>query len=811
MNFNKLILKLAQSQVENPSKYLIASLFVTIIAAIITSGLKFDSSYEALLPQNSKELKNTDNVRNKTGGTRQLVIAISGKNKQQRIAFGKKIKKQLESLKNIRFVDLSFPVDFFKTRGLWLLDINTLNRLVPAVKNALDIAKAQANPLALHLDEAEEKKELKEAWDRVDKIISSEKKNIPFKQYMVSKDGRYTFLLAVPTIKFSDMAAGHKLLTRIKSIVQKANPQKEGLTVKYAGALEVLQEQQQVTKRDLRNASILAMQYGIFIVAGFTRKATAPFLIGTGLLAGITWTLAAATLLIGHVNIITGFLVAVLIGLGIDFGIHLFIRYQQESQQKGASIESAVTAFVTGTASPAITSALTTAGVFFSFTFADFRGFSEFGLIAGIGIMLTLVSSFLIMPPLLLIVYRKMDTRQKTFKKTTAVKQHMPLPYAVSVVTVMLLLAAWGAASIFSIPFKNNFRKLRGHSDATAFFDYVDKNLGAGFNPAVFLANSIKDADKISAILREEISKDKNSNKIAKLSKTIGAGDLLPRNSAAHKKKIDELKKMLLNPSLDKAAQKRGEQAEKLKTARKMVQAEPWTFNEIPTVFKRRFTTIDKKNPQYIIYAWPQGQNDADYKAAAWKNRLNEISEKLSSDGIEHQMADETLIVAWIYEMIKKDGIPLLSLAAIIVIIFLAIDFKRPKDVLLLIFSLTVGMLTFVGIAHLLSMEINMFNMIVLPSIIGIGIDNAVHIFHRYKEEGKGSIMFVVKNTGAAALLASLTTAVGFGSSLISHNVGLKTMGSLAIVGIGSTFAAAVIFFPALLTILERITNNRQP
>jgi predicted RND superfamily exporter protein len=120
-------------------------------------------------------------------------------------------------------------------------------------------------------------------------------------------------------------------------------------------------------------------------------------------------------------------------------------------------------------------------------------------------------------------------------------------------------------------------------------------------------------------------------------------------------------------------------------------------------------------------------------------------------------------------------------------------------------------MLTFVGIAHLLSMEINMFNMIVLPSIIGIGIDNAVHIFHRYKEEGKGSIMFVVKNTGAAALLASLTTAVGFGSSLISHNVGLKTMGSLAIVGIGSTFAAAVIFFPALLTILERITNNRQP
>jgi len=99
---------------------------------------------------------------------------------------------------------------------------------------------------------------------------------------------------------------------------------------------------------------------------------------------------------------------------------------------------------------------------------------------------------------------------------------------------------------------------------------------------------------------------------------------------------------------------------------------------------------------------------------------------------------------------------------------------------------------------------VNTFNLIVLPSLIGIGVDNAVHIWHRYREEGPGSLELVLRRTGAAAALASVTTAVGFGSSLLSHHVGLRTMGWLAILGIACTFVSATLFFPALLSLLER-------
>jgi hypothetical protein len=100
-------------------------------------------------------------------------------------------------------------------------------------------------------------------------------------------------------------------------------------------------------------------------------------------------------------------------------------------------------------------------------------------------------------------------------------------------------------------------------------------------------------------------------------------------------------------------------------------------------------------------------------------------------------------------------------------------------------------------------MEINMFNMIVLPSVIGIGVDNAVHIYHRYTEEGWGSLKKVIRTTGVAAFLASATTAIGFGAGLISHNVGLQTLGAMAIVGITSAFLASTLFFPCFLTLFE--------
>ncbi len=796
--------KLGRSQVEHPWRFLIAAFVITAIAGVLAAGLEFDSSYEALLPEGAPEVENLNQIRKKIGGTSQIIVAIYGKDPAARIAFGRRLAEKLRNIKEITSISFEFEMDFFKDRGLWLMDVNILHELILAVEKAADITKWQNSLMNLQLDEAAEKEELEAAWKRVDDIVTKSRSDLPFDNVLTSKDDKYSFMLVKPSIKHSDIQAGHDLLEAIHADAESLNPKTSGVVVRTAGEFATIQEQHKTMRTDFKNGSIIALVFGMLIVVTFTRKLAAPFVIGTSLIAGVVWAFAIVRLLIGHVNIITGFLVAVLIGLGIDFGIHLFVRYQQELKTEGKNPSSAIIKAVSGTLAPALISALTTAGVFFSFTIADFRGFSEFGLIAGIGVMLTLLSSFLILPPLLAVTQTGKELRPVVSPINSAPRT-IGKQIAVTISILVGIGATFGMANIGNIPFRNNFKLLRGDSEATKFLDYVDENLGISINPAVFLSGSAKDAIAIEAIVREQKEAARPGENPSRIGRHFSIGDLLPKNSGKHRSYIQKLRKILENTKLDRVEKKGGERAEKLTQARKMVKTAPWTLNEVPESLRRRLLTQDGK--EHLVFVWPNERNDTDYQIIAWEEELELLSEKLDRKQISHSKADERLLIAWIDRLIKKDGLPLLGMAAIVVLLILALDLRSFKQTLLVAFPLAMGMGIFAGVVHIFKLELNMFNLIVVPTLIGIGIDNAVHIFYRYKEEGPGSVLTVLRTTGMAVLLASLTTGVGFGSALVSHHLGLRSMGTLAIIGISSTFLASTIFFPCLLSLLERRKN----
>ncbi len=801
--------RLGRLQVAHPWRFLITAAIITAVSGVLASGLEFDSSYEALLPEEAPQIKNSDNIRERTGGTRQVVVAISGEDEQKRIDFGTKLAERLAGLDNIRATDLKFPVDFFKERGLWLMNAATLKELVPALEEAVKIAKWQANPMHLHLEEEEEKAELEAAWKKVDKIVNKKKNKLPFEEILTSKDGKYTFLLVVPSIKFADMKAGRAVLAAIWREIDTLNPSAHGVEVRSAGNLDMMQEQHRTISRDLKNASLLALVLGVLIVAAFTRRPSAPLFIGVPLIIGVTWTFALARLIVGHVNIVTGFLVAVLIGLGIDFGVHIFIRFQQERRdtKHASDRKEAVIRAIVGTLPPALTSALTTAGTFFSFVIADFRGFSEFGLIAGLGVIMTLAASFVILPSLLVVTGRRQSSRPLPALTSRRGLSIVPQRLAMAIVIAAVTFAAFGLWHAGEIPFRNNFRLLRGTSPATEFLDYVDENVGIGFNPTVILTRNVDHAAAVAALARQQKT-DGLSGDPSRIGKVFSIADLLPQDSKEVRRQIEKLRGILDDPKLDRAEKKGGERGEQLALARRMSRAEPWGIDELPEVFRRRLTTKD--GSEFIVFVWPKERNDADYQAAAWEDELNILSKKMDAAEIVHSMADETLILAWIYRLILADGPPLLAVAAAVVLIFLMLDFRSLKRTALVAFPLSIGMLSFIGTMYALGMELNMFNIIVVPSIIGIGIDNVVHIYHRYRDRGLGSIIFVLRTTGTAALLASLTTGIGFGSSVISHHLGLKSLGILAVLGIASTFIAAAFFFPCLLTLLEKRNEDHR-
>jgi predicted RND superfamily exporter protein len=141
----------------------------------------------------------------------------------------------------------------------------------------------------------------------------------------------------------------------------------------------------------------------------------------------------------------------------------------------------------------------------------------------------------------------------------------------------------------------------------------------------------------------------------------------------------------------------------------------------------------------------------------------------------------------------------LLALGAIIVL--LAIDFRSVIDVALALTPLPLGLIWMLEIMALIGVSFNLANFFAVPMLIGLSVDSAVHILHRYHESGDRLNM---GHTRRAVILTALTTIIGFGALIIAHHRGLRSLGLVMAIGSTSCMLASVIVLPALLAWRER-------
>jgi predicted RND superfamily exporter protein len=144
----------------------------------------------------------------------------------------------------------------------------------------------------------------------------------------------------------------------------------------------------------------------------------------------------------------------------------------------------------------------------------------------------------------------------------------------------------------------------------------------------------------------------------------------------------------------------------------------------------------------------------------------------------------------------------ILTLTAVTIV--LLIDLRSVVDTLLVLTPLLTALIWVMGFMYAFDIRLNLYNMVAFPTIIGMGIDNGVHVFHRYREAGKGSLRLVLRTTGMALFATSLTTMVGFSGLVPAHHPALSSIGVLSLVGLGCCFITSVTLLPALLQLRER-------
>ena len=172
-------------------------------------------------------------------------------------------------------------------------------------------------------------------------------------------------------------------------------------------------------------------------------------------------------------------------------------------------------------------------------------------------------------------------------------------------------------------------------------------------------------------------------------------------------------------------------------------------------------------------------------------------------EGASPRMATNAFVFSDMLHQIAGDGFRVALYALLIVVFVVLVQFRSVLQTIIVVAPLAVALTWVGGLMAALDLKLGLFNMVMLPVVIGIGIDNGIHLYHRYRENGRGGLFSALRFTGGSIVMTSATTMVGFGGLTLSQHMGLNSMGELALVGIGACLVATLTVQPVLLIFAE--------
>ncbi|WP_426752180.1 efflux RND transporter permease subunit [Myxococcus sp. Y35] len=785
-----------EAAVSRPWQVLLLFVVLTAGGMALASRLEFRGSFVELLPQGSREVQDLTRVSEKAGGDGYLVLVARGDTLARLESFAGELQTRLEAMPEVRYVEHRYDVGFFRQNALLLLPVEQLAALRQDVAARVQYERQRANPFFIDLGGTPEPPDF-------EAIAKKYAPDAPMRETLASKDGTEVYLMIKPSGTAGDLDFARRFVDMAMGTGQALAAERyPGVTLQATGNFQGRIEEDAVMRGDLSRAGMLSALIAVGLILLATRRISALAVVGIPVMVGVVLTFAFAQLAIGHLNVVTGFLVAILIGLGIEYGVHLCMRYWEERRTRPA--REAIATAVRGTFGGAMTSAVTNAAAFFVLLLAQFHAFNQFGLLAGLGVLLAVLAAYALGPSLLAIAERLRPARADTAPVKDDAPEVRPerewrrWPTGV-IVALALAVVGFAAFSVTVAPklgFETDMRKLKGESPASRLDDHVTEQLGQPLNPAIFLVDDVAQAAQVEAVIAEVMQRHGADSALLG---SASLNDLLPKDLERREVELAGLRELF--QKLDGMAPELIEDAQ-FQEFRRMVDAKPYGLDALPREVRRRFEATDGQGTFLLLF--PSVSNSDTEELRRWAAQIDEVVEGVKARDIDLAVLDSNRIAARIFALVSSDGPLILWSAAAVVFAVILVSLRSLKRALLVTGPLFLGMTCLAGGMYLFDVQLNFINAVVLPNLLAIAVDNSVHLFHRYEEEGPGSLGKVVRHTGLAAVVATLSNAAGYGALLVANHQGLRSIGQIALLGVMCTFLGTTVFFPALLALLER-------
>jgi hopanoid biosynthesis associated RND transporter like protein HpnN len=644
----------------------------------------------------------------------------------------------------------------------------------------------------------------------------------------------------------------------LRRLIQQTKAEVPGVNVGLTGQPVLDYDQMTQSEKDITLASIVSLFLCALIFIYGYNETGRPVKATVCLIFGMAYTLGFATLAVGHLNVLTITFVPMLIGLAIDYGVHLITRYEEELRH-GRTQEEALTKAMVFTGQGIFTGSLTTAGAFLAMAFTNFKGIQEMGIVCGGGLLLCLIPMMTLLPVMLLRGRQNViDRSGHTEDEARARIENLWLQRPGLVIGITFALCAVAALEARKVYFDYNLIELQSRGLQSVVFaqklTHADKSTLAGAIVATnleqaialneklkMLTNTVADVEPPTSMFENFIEQ----NQIQKLGLIRGIkeevaplefspSDLKPVN-------IDELSLTLFGTlgyagmALDDQSVRSdpalGQQfialQQSIQNLRKSMLAGDTNVlaehaNKLAAFQRALFTDVREtfQSLQNQDVSAPLRVDDLpatlrdQFVGATGKFLLQvfpkeDVWQRTNQEAFVTDLrtvdpnATGTPVQFYEYETLMRDSYIQASWYSLIAIaIMVLIHFRSPVAMILSLLPVGIGTLWLVGLMGWFGIPFNLANIMTLPLVIGIGVTNGVQILNRYAEERTPNIL--ARSTGKAVLVSGLTAIAGFGSLILAKHQGIHSLGCVMAVGITTCMIAGLTLLPALLNLLGR-------
>ncbi len=634
--------------------------------------------------------------------------------------------------------------------------------------------------------------------------------------YFLTKDGKSLLMLARPDRNPSAVVFTDELFGTFDKIERdiKADGGFEDVTVEYTGNHAVVYYDLKTVKRDLKITALFASLVVLLLFFLAFRRLSFLLFVAISLNTGVAWTTGFIGFALGHITIVTAVYAAILNGLGIDFSLHFYNRFLEE-KSGGKGLEDALVETFCRVGPAVLSAALTTTLAFFAMCFSQFRGLVELGLIGGVGILTILLTSFTLLPALLV---RYIKIRGDKFVCPPAVSfgterigRFIVRHRRVVVVSALLMTAIMGYG-VSKITFESDINKAKPKNNpAIAVKERMQEGIGTSFFPVIVTARG-QDLDVLLA-LTEKAEGILGAHPDVAL--VEGPSAYLP-SLERQRENLERLGRIDLERTrrtMGEALIKNGFRPEKFAAFDDTLATfsrgtvVPITYGDLSGtpaadpvgLYIQRITEGQKITDDWFvsIFAYPRPGKWDDGIDPRVVSEIRGLSPRMAVAGF-------SMVVAEMRKSVIHDFYLTVILASIAVFLAILVMMRDIRAVAYCMTALGMGVVWMLGLMGLFGLKLDFANITVTPMVIGLGIDYSVHIYYRYREREGGGVVSAVGHTGKAILMTSLTTVGGYGSLFLARYTPMNSIGYLSVLGIVCCLVTTFIVMPAFLAIEEK-------